>query len=468
MKLSTTILPVLALVTTAAAQSPTHVELVVKVGDTPSGAGGATVSTLNAPFTDGNGKVGFTGNLNPSNNFVWYGAGVHWLNSDGLPDVLTGAEGTMGVSNTGDFIYSPSTNGNDSVWTSAGLLAQTGTPAPGHPGQYITFASRPIMLPDGTAYFVSGLNPTQGSTSTQRRTIFKTVSGVLTLVQTGGDVVGGFTIANTGIEFGYDVADNDQHIIQQLTMTGVPTTGDSFIYVNNAAAAREGDPTGQGANWQTFAGMSINNSGNYVFGGDDSGAAASDAFVAYNSNIVVREGQTIDGFLIASGSSIGWVSINNLNKVAYIWNRTGFDALFVGDGPNLAATSKLLLKVGDVVDLNNDNIGDATVIDFEASASISPGLSFSDHNFIHVEVTLRDIGQATDYEAIIRVPIPVPCPADISGDGNVNVTDLLAVINNWGACSRPCPPHCAADVNHDCAVNVTDLLAVIVAWGPCP
>jgi hypothetical protein len=58
---------------------------------------------------------------------------------------------------------------------------------------------------------------------------------------------------------------------------------------------------------------------------------------------------------------------------------------------------------------------------------------------------------------------PAPsCPADISGDGQVNTSDLLMVINNWGAAgSNP------ADVNHDNVVNSGDLLAVINAWGPC-
>jgi sugar lactone lactonase YvrE len=64
-----------------------------------------------------------------------------------------------------------------------------------------------------------------------------------------------------------------------------------------------------------------------------------------------------------------------------------------------------------------------------------------------------------------------PCLGDIApaltGDGFVNVQDLLAVISGWGACASPCPPNCAADVNHDCAVNVQDLLAVINNWGPC-
>lgn len=64
-------------------------------------------------------------------------------------------------------------------------------------------------------------------------------------------------------------------------------------------------------------------------------------------------------------------------------------------------------------------------------------------------------------DIIIGNPLP-PCPADINGDSVVNVSDLLAVINAWGACAG-----CAADVNSDGVVNVSDLLAVINAWGPC-
>jgi hypothetical protein len=55
-----------------------------------------------------------------------------------------------------------------------------------------------------------------------------------------------------------------------------------------------------------------------------------------------------------------------------------------------------------------------------------------------------------------------PCPADIDNSGGVNVDDLLAVINGWGASGGP------ADINQDGVVNVDDLLAVINAWGTCP
>ncbi len=54
------------------------------------------------------------------------------------------------------------------------------------------------------------------------------------------------------------------------------------------------------------------------------------------------------------------------------------------------------------------------------------------------------------------------CPTDIDGSGTTDVSDLLAMIGDWGACSG-----CATDINDDGVVNVSDLLEAIGAWGPC-
>jgi hypothetical protein len=57
----------------------------------------------------------------------------------------------------------------------------------------------------------------------------------------------------------------------------------------------------------------------------------------------------------------------------------------------------------------------------------------------------------------------LPCPWDLSGNGNVDVVDLLMVIGSWGPCAG-----CPADFNEDGLVNVVDLLALIANFGPCP
>ncbi len=58
-------------------------------------------------------------------------------------------------------------------------------------------------------------------------------------------------------------------------------------------------------------------------------------------------------------------------------------------------------------------------------------------------------------------------PGDATGNGVVDVDDLIAVILNWGPCASYQP--CAADVapwpNGDDNVDVDDLIAVILNWG---
>ena len=59
-----------------------------------------------------------------------------------------------------------------------------------------------------------------------------------------------------------------------------------------------------------------------------------------------------------------------------------------------------------------------------------------------------------------RYPTAPPCPADITGDGVVDVLDLLEVLAQWGGSG-------SADITGDGVVDVLDLLEVLAAWGPC-
>jgi hypothetical protein len=61
----------------------------------------------------------------------------------------------------------------------------------------------------------------------------------------------------------------------------------------------------------------------------------------------------------------------------------------------------------------------------------------------------------------------VDCPADVDGNGAVDVDDLIAVILAWGPCPAP-PEPCDPDIDNNGSVDVDDLIAVILGWGPCP
>ena len=71
---------------------------------------------------------GFTGTISDgitTDNFVWFDSGYTWLNSDALPgNTLTGAESSCGIGDLMEFLYSPSTDGSDSVWSQNGLVLE--------------------------------------------------------------------------------------------------------------------------------------------------------------------------------------------------------------------------------------------------------------------------------------------------------------------------------------------------------
>lgn len=101
--------------------------------------------------------------------------------------------------------------------------------------------------------------------------------------------------------------------------------------------------------------------------------------------------------------------------------------------------------------------------------------------YVHHRITLAPGRYIVTYSGVASVAVnngPIQCevvsyemsftscfvPEDINVDGTVGVTDLLGVINGWGACPAE-PLACAADVDLNGGVGVPDLLAVINAWG---
>ncbi len=61
------------------------------------------------------------------------------------------------------------------------------------------------------------------------------------------------------------------------------------------------------------------------------------------------------------------------------------------------------------------------------------------------------------------VQVVAPLPADVNGDGVVNVLDLIDVLLCFGL---PAVPGCEAeDVNEDGSVNVLDLIELLLVFG---
>ncbi len=104
---------------------------------------------------------------------------------------------------------------------------------------------------------------------------------------------------------------------------------------------------------------------------------------------------------------------------------------------------------------------------YEVSFDLSNVSGYSPSANTRVRFTAEDGGDGSVVEAgvdDVRVSAVVcdpPCAADVNGDSQVNVVDLLAIISFWGTNND------SADVDGDGVVAVGDLLAVINAWGDC-
>jgi hypothetical protein len=73
-------------------------------------------------------------------------------------------------------------------------------------------------------------------------------------------------------------------------------------------------------------------------------------------------------------------------------------------------------------------------------------------------------GDTSEFAACVVIAGEAEVLGDITGDGAVNVADLLAVISAWGACGKTCPADIAPAPAGDGAVGISDLLMVISHW----
>ncbi len=100
-----------------------------------------------------------------------------------------------------------------------------------------------------------------------------------------------------------------------------------------------------------------------------------------------------------------------------------------------------------------------------------PGIDeyyFSPGDRLHVQGTSEDAVGFCTLDGMIIDPLmqqcdDEPCPADLTGDGTVDVGDLLSLLSQWG----PCHDGCNADLTGDGDVGAADLVVLLDAWGPC-
>ncbi|MBL9002410.1 MAG: hypothetical protein JNK25_14870 [Phycisphaerae bacterium] len=452
-----------AAVSVVHAQAIVPAEVILSEGSSPSWAEGLTVSTVNTAYTSEDGKVGFLAVLSDSRRVIFFDTGPVFFSTPSQ----TGGEGSIGVASGGRFVYSPSIDGNDGIWGSSGYIISDGDEAPGYPGLYISFASRPSMFGDGLFAFVGGLASTPTG-STAARVLYRGQIGdpVLTPVYRTGDTIDGRTLrfATPGMSFNYDFSDNGQHVIHIVDVGGA--TGSAAVLYNGSIIAEDGQPLpgDPDEGWENFSGVGVNNDGDTLIWGDFITASQTDNFIAVNRVPAVREGDTVDGITIPSGSTVRAASISNIGTAAYIWSfSTTNRVLFHGNIADLRGTSIKVVRIGDLLDLDGDGIGDLTVRDLPETTTTTSAMDLGDDGYLYTSITVSDIGQTATRKIIAKfcpgcsTACP-PCPADFNQDGGVDGSDVEAFYVVWES-GEGC-----GDVNEDGGVDGGDVETFFARW----
>jgi hypothetical protein len=152
--------------------------------------------------------------------------------------------------------------------------------------------------------------------------------------------------------------------------------------------------------------------------------------------------------------------VNNDGLVAFRGrDGNGLAAIFVGDG----ATLRRVIGEHDVVDTD---LGDARIDQHDSSPVLGGSITINNDGDVAFQcgLTPPDNNQIEWGSGIfIAHAEPVAVPGDVTGNGVVDIDDLLAVINAWGQMGPP--GTIQADVSDDGMVNIDDLLFVINHWG---
>lgn len=403
----------LGLVLPVQAQTPAAGRLVAEVGGT---VGGGIAASLGLPFVTAAGEAAFTGTWvagGDTTGVVFVGDGVRWQNRDAGGAVLVGREAWMGADDDGRFVYSPMADGEDALWTDRGLLVRRGDPAPGFPGQVLTFASRPTLLPDGTAAWISGVSSAAGGGTSARAfyvSLDRTAASA-TVVLAEGQVVDGAPV--TALEMSYGLSADGAHRAFLVTRATGSTATDGAVVLDGTVWAQEGSPVSAGSTerWSAFDLVRVNAAGDVLMAGDTSGPAASDAVVAFGSaaggGVALREGSTVAG--VTLGPTVRGLALNDAGVAVWAWTTSSGptdEALFVGPADALASASALVLRTGQGLDTTGDGVADATVVGFAFDGDDGHGaLQLGAAPVVYVRVDLVPAAGGPERTAIVGLDL---------------------------------------------------------------
>jgi len=391
----------------ASAQEPVPVRVIVQVGAVVPGGDGYPVVSLARPATNGMGVMACTGatdRVTDEDEFVFVGDTIVWLGSDTGERYESATN--AGVSDSGDFIahVEPEIDSRDVLVTSNGVLIQEGDPAPGLPGMYISAASDTRMLPDGTAVWYSGYSDTPGGDEVAN-VLYRatdTATPVIDIVVQSGDIVDGWVMGFLH-DWHYSVSEDGNQLAQSVLAVRIepPHVTRRVVRVSQAVVAVEEESTGAGDNWDHFSFKDVNNLGNYILAGHTDGDEATDEFLAYNGEIVIREGDTVGGVTLTSPADARGVCLDNRNHAIFLWDVGYIATLFAAADAAMLTEAVPVLTEGDTVDVDGDGVVDATVTRiFSRLALAGTGVAFV---WVNLDYGAGDVGAVIGLEVFTGI-----------------------------------------------------------------
>jgi hypothetical protein len=197
---------------------------------------------------------------------------------------------------------------------------------------------------------------------------------------------------------------------------------------------------------------------------DTGGAITGNATIA-NSILWDNSPAELNGVFDTTYSCVegGWAGVGNVATNPQFINARGVDGV-PGTGDDILR----LAAASPCIDAGNNGALPTDTFDIDGDGNTIEPLPLDLHRLARTmnEPFAPDIGQPRGGVPIVDLGPSERITGDASGDGQVNVDDLIRVILAWG----PCPPGttCSADLDRTGSVDVDDLLVVLVNWSPRP
>lgn len=280
-------------------------------------------------------------------------------------------ESFFGMSDA-DVCYSPSCvreadgqTGLDAVWNGDVIVAIEEEPYPHRENWYWSFGSRPGVTRDGVPYFVGGITDIKGG-STQERALFYGHDAA-PLVYGGLMIVGlpdPVATSTSNVDFDFRFSAYGTHYIAAVNTETGSTTDDTHLVMDGAVVMAGGLPLSEngavpasigglpGELWDNWDYMGVSEDGDWLITGDTNADTSMDEFVMVNGQIVLREGDMIDGMVLSGSIESGFLGEDG--DWAVVWD---VDTMG-GNVEALILNGMVMLMEGMPVDADGDGVFD--------------------------------------------------------------------------------------------------------------